>query len=123
EASHKTIYVYDDQFRTIQISHYAWNLNSQQWVGTGRLDYLYDINMNRIGLNIDKAYKWDDEASDWELDQKVFHYYQNNVISGVEEQNFDFSLILYPNPVTNELTIKSGNEKIKELWLYSSSGS
>src|SRR5690606_15853814 len=74
------------------------------------------------GLNIDKTYQWDNEASDWKLEQKMFHYYQNNIISGVDDENCDLRLILYPNPVTTELNIKSGNEKVKELWLYSSSG-
>ena len=122
ESLSERIDEYDDKFRTIQSLHYGWNSNTQQRVGYIRWDYLRNINVNGKSLNIDETYKWDDAVSDWVIEQKRFHYHKS-IISTVDEKNKNLDLILYPNPVGNELTIKSENEKLKELRLYSSSGS
>lgn len=84
---------------------YHLDYNTSKCVGTWNYEVTYDTNsqpMQRI------SYNWDQATEDWVLGNKTIYYYSD--INASLPNNSQTPIInLYPNPVTDYLTINCGS--------------
>ncbi len=64
-------------------------------------------------------YEWDDDSFDWILDEKGF-YYRSQLVGATEI--FADRFTVFPNPVSNHLTIKNNGFEPTKVILFSTPG-
>ncbi len=96
----KLEYTYNTDGLLNERAYYEWNAQSATWKGNTRNIAYYDTD-NR--LEFIENYTWDDIINFWELDSKVYFYYNEPLIlQGISE-----SFNLYPQPCESELNIEN----------------
>ena len=128
---------------------YAWDTNSADWLPSSRFEYTYNNYRNETSstyskwssdLNswvndsksiliyaeddcksIQEGYEWNQEYSDWILEEKRF-YFNVTTISEVSNTNLWQFPTVYPNPTHGELMLKNQGSLTK-IEVYNSLGS
>lgn len=130
-----TEYIYDAYLNIVQGINYNWN--GSQWVNDRKYNFTYNnsyafsdlllpeiygntlinIFFNHMLTN-GKSYIWDTTLNDWTVtDNSDFSYSEHEILS-VPESNVG-QIKIYPNPVSNVLTIKSEIDIIDKVEIYS----
>ena len=132
----KNEYTYDTNDNLVQSNFYEWD--GSQWNNSGKSEMAYnnsysfsDLILPPIYTQYDifkmlfnhmltnaNAYSWDTSLQDWVTTNAFDFSYSEMEILSVIENNMG-NLRIYPNPVSNTLTIQSDNVPIERVEIYS----
>ncbi|ESU23736.1 hypothetical protein FEDK69T_11410 [Flavobacterium enshiense DK69] len=102
QNSYKQVYVYDGNNYVINYQFQIWDVSSNTWKNSSQINY---------SLNPDETYShyiyqmWDNETNAWKNYQRVTYTYGSTL--GIDNFNYRKDFTVYPNPATNNITIKS----------------
>lgn len=74
EFDRKDEEVYDSNNRLISTSYFLWYQSLEQWKGTDKYEYTFDIDDN---YTQDLRYSWDDDNNQWRYDFRLNYNYDN----------------------------------------------
>ncbi|MFM9947891.1 MAG: T9SS type A sorting domain-containing protein [Saprospiraceae bacterium] len=117
----KSIYAYDVAGNQIDHTSFLWNIASGYWYGTSREIRTYDLSVdvadlvfpdndtnNRLFKNgklvSQEAFSINPDSNDWEIYLKACFYF-SELVTATEEAPTTESIKLFPNPVSNLLTL------------------
>ncbi|WP_242083204.1 T9SS type A sorting domain-containing protein [Aestuariivivens sediminis] len=137
DFDYKTEYTYDSNGNIIYHISYNWDQFVNQWNIRGKLEYTYNNSYSFSDLILPNFYRnteplmlfshmmtnvimynWDININDWAIIGAIDLSYSEMEILSVSEMNKD-QLKVYPNPVSNILTVKSDSVPIDAVEIYS----
>ena len=101
----KLTYSYDADGRPVEYINYYWDETTSQWMNSFRMEYIYDADDNP---STELLYEWDEEKDQWVYNQRRTHYYPGHINADRMLPGADTDILLYPNPVMETVTIKTG---------------
>jgi len=135
DINNKTRFIYDSNNLSTRIENWDWNSGTNTWTETGKIEYAYNSNklytmVAIYSLNSETSilegilktesiydgnnykttenkYEWNKGTSSWDKSEISTYYYSLNSTSN--PSLFGTDLVIYPNPVSNELQISGSN--------------
>jgi hypothetical protein len=123
-------YSFDENSNLLSASEYSSDHLNIEWVGLSRIECSYNLNFTKDDLIIPfinrfysyysdgnnmltgvKDYNW--YEGNWELSNESFYHYSEQA-SGVEK-HYPEAVLLYPNPVSNQITIQLPSGQMQGL--------
>lgn len=123
DAKDKQVNTIDEYNNIAEQEYFNWNLDLEEWVPVDDNYYSYNNNYTYEDLVLPFVYDyveeffnhmltelwyqyWDQDTGEWIADEHVQLYYSPIIISSVNNLTENSAALLYPNPSTDEITIK-----------------
>jgi len=131
---------YDDNGNEIMKEDYYWDFDKKDWVGSDKNNFLFDLSyaisdlvfydegipqtsfLEKANMLLEeKHYNWNEG---WKTRTEITYYWSAKDINAIHEiAKSDFSINIFPNPVSNILNIETkNNDIIPEVKIYSIHG-
>jgi len=134
--AYKTNYAYDAAGNVIDYATYNWNAFLENWYNVRREIKEYDLTWDQSELICPETYSYLFETgkltsfelyslnpifNDWQLESESYYYF-SEVITGADEANAAEALKLFPNPVSDLLTLGANAPRTSSYQITDLSG-
>ena len=133
KKSGKREFTYDNNGNQTMYSSYSWDNVTNDWKGNFKYEYTYDLSYSITELicghyswnnmrTEEKYYNWNG-TDDWNINNITTYYWSSQEVTGIIPNPEKVGkLLVYPNPVSNQLQLQHGLAESTEYIIFNIMG-